>query len=71
MAIEARDIQSFTSQEHYQIYWLNGEVKGCSCKSRKYHPREDCKHMTEAKQRPSCVYCGQESKSGLCWRCSL
>jgi hypothetical protein len=73
--IEAKEIQSFTGNEKYQLYRRDGQVIGCSCPGRTYAKRTGngkvpCKHMFEAMQRPSCPTCGMENKSGnICWRC--
>lgn len=43
---------------HTVIYNSKGEVANCSCETRKYNPKEDCKHMKaeKAKATPQVEY---------------
>ena len=80
MAIEARTIKSFTSNEQYKLWFLDGELKSCSCKDRQYRSRNtDCKHMSKYRieqaeaarqpQRNSCILCGRDTRWTVCGRC--
>jgi len=77
MAITAETITSATSGAAYRLWFHDGELAGCECRSRHFHPQVDCKHMRQYRQEQadklaqatSCVYCGRASKSGLCFVC--
>ena len=73
-AMRAVPVPSSTDSITYNLYVHRGKVVGCSCRWRKYHPREACKHM-RAKQaeldQPSCLYCGRRTGGALlCGGCA-
>jgi hypothetical protein len=49
--ITAETITSAKNGREYRLFFHDGKLTGCSCGSRKYHPREACKHMKAWQQK--------------------
>lgn len=49
----------------HKLYFYNGALKGCSCNWRKFHPRQDCPHMTQYKDERRTAYNYYEMSLGV------